>query len=547
MRLVRPTLLLLVVAGVAAPVPVATAAEAVRGTLLSKQERAGGIVVRKERVTIGSRTSLVTTVTMPKPGRGHALEPYLPNDEVSEGTATTSSVSGALNRYGTAVAVNADLFEYASGQPSGLLVIDGEIYNQPQGGRPALSVDYRGNLTASRPKASGVLSLPRGREVPFEVNVRRRDGVVLYDNGWGPRIPEGAGRSLVGRLTAGSVVQHRQRWVASGALRAASSRRGGHAIPSDDGPDLLFAGYGSAASRLAVKPGAAFSMRYSIGPLARSARFAVGGGPILVRGGKLIYRRASNREFSDSQLMPPDARTAVAQLDDGRVVFYAVDQVAGSDGFTVGEVARDLHRRGARTAMAFDSGGSTAISLNGRLLNRPSDGYERPVGNMLVFFRPDEAHRKPIGWVRVRRPRPGGVVPRVTYAMVKPGHVEIALTSPKGRVVYLEDRRRDVGTHHVRLPAKMRKGEWELEVAVPSFQDRVVKQIQIVDRPEPTPKVDVELDAAEAPEPSAAAPAEPTRAAGADAGAAPWGWVAMGAAILAGAGLALALLRRRAR
>jgi hypothetical protein len=118
-----------------------TADAAVRRVTTSKQRHPGGIVVRHQRVTIDGRTANVTTVTMPKPGRGRVLEPVLPGDVVSQGTMTTSTASRQLGRYGTAVAINADLFEYASGQSSGMLMIDGELYNQPQGGRPALGVD----------------------------------------------------------------------------------------------------------------------------------------------------------------------------------------------------------------------------------------------------------------------------------------------------------------------------------------------------------------------------------------------------------------------
>jgi hypothetical protein len=435
------------------------------------------IVVRHERVTYGSQTSQVTIVSMPRPGRGRTLMPVLPGDIVSAGLATTSSVSKRLSRYGTAVAINADLFEYASGQPSGLLLIDGEIYNQPQGGRPALAVDRDGVLSTSKPKATGVLTLPGGHQVDFDVNVRQGgDDAVLYDGGWGPSAPSGASSSLIGRITDGAVARKDGTWRARATLDVAKTRAGSLPIPSDDGPDLLFQASGKPARTLArAKRGQSVDMRYKLGPLAADADFAIGGGPILIRGGKVIYSRSSNREFSEGQLVPPDARTAVAQLKNGRILFYAADKGGGSTGLTIEEVARDLKRRGAVTAMAFDSGGSTSVSLNGRLLNAPSDGVERPVGNVLTYFigRKDTANQ--IGGVAVGRRAAGARVPALSYTMVRPAKISITLTDPQGRVYPIFERRVRAGEHAIRLPATLpvRTGKWRVDVTADDLRDRV--------------------------------------------------------------------------
>ena len=384
--------------------PTAAADAAVDVKTVKTTKHGGGIVERQERVTIDGRTSDVFTVTMPKPARGRALEPYLPNNIVSAGTSTTSRVTGELKRYGHAVAVNADLFEYATGQPSGLFMVDGDILNQPQGGRPALFMQTDGMLGMSTPKTSGVLTVGK-RKIPFEVNVRRTDGVVLYDYGWGKSVPPGVRHTVTAQPTGGDLFQRDREWGLDGTMRVTASRRGALPIPGRNDSNELLAAYGSAAKALArVRRGQDVGISYRFGPLPGEVRHGVGGGPVLVQDGTVVYKRSKYGEFSDSQLVPPDARTAVGQYPDGRLVFYAVDEVGGSAGFTVTEVARDLQHRGVDRAMAFDSGGSTAVSVNGRLLNKPSDGYERQVGNLLVYFRPKPAYRKPIGKVTVKPP-----------------------------------------------------------------------------------------------------------------------------------------------
>lgn len=539
----RSPLILGAVLAAAALVAGAPASAAVSAKRVSTDRHPGGIVVRHERVTIDGRTSNVTTVTMPKPGRGRALEPYLPRNRVSSGTTTTSGITGELKDFGTAVAVNADLFEYASGQPSGLFMVDGEMYNQPQGGRPALFMGVDGTLGMTTPKSSGTLRVGR-RKVPFEVNVRRDDGVVLYDFGWGPQIPPGAKHAFVGRIEAFQVYQRPREWDLETTLRVTRARPGALPVPKASSSTFLLAGYGPAAKALAAaKRGARVRMKYTFGPLPGETRHGVGGGPILVEDGKVVYQRARYREFSDSQLVPPDARTAVGQMPDGRVVFYAVDQGSGSAGFTVPEVARDLQRRGVERAMAFDSGGSTAVSINGRLLNAPSDGRERPVGNVLVYFRPKEGYRNPIRWVRVGRVDPGKRVPRLSFSLRGKVGVEVFLHAPDGASHFVADERLKAGRHTVRVPKRLLKtGRWELEVAVPDYQDRIIKRFTVRRHPKAEPA------AAEATDPVVEdAPAAERAEAGGDGGGSSVGWIAAGAAIVVLAGVAVALGARRRR
>ena len=543
-----------IVATLAVAVLATPAAAAVKRSTISTQRHPGGIVVRHQRVTIDGRTANVTTVTMPKPGRGRVLEPILPGDVVSKGTMTTSKASRQLGRFGTAVAINADLFEYASGQSSGMLMIDGELYNQPQGGRPALSIDYEGRLTMSTPRARGSLVLAGGATVPFEVNVKRPDTVVTYDRGWGRRAPAGGAYSVVLRVGPGSDLKHRPTAIEARAptMRVVRAGAGTLAIPPDASSDMLFVGYGAAARPLRrLRRGQTVAMRYRVGPLTAKTRFAVGGGPVLVRDGRVVYRRAANREFSDGQVVPPDARTAVGQTKDGRVIYYVVDQGAGSAGFTVPEVARDLRSLGADRAMAFDSGGSTAVSIDGTVLNKPSDGYERPVGTILMYFVGRRGYREPIAGVRVGAVAPGARGPALSYRLKGRVKVEVSLHDPSGSRWLVKDGVARAGTHRVALPAKPRAGRWRVEVSAPDYGDRIVKAFTVARRARP---VDAQAPAA----PGAPLATEPVReqrpsaprsaaapAAGGESGGSPWVWVGAAGALAAVAIGLLALRRRR--
>ena len=57
---------------------------------------------------------------------------------------------------------------------------------------------------------------------------------------------------------------------------------------------------------------------------------------------------------------------------DGRQAGYSV-------GMTTFEMALTMVRLGAVRAMQLDGGGSSTLAFDGKVLNRPSDGRERPI------------------------------------------------------------------------------------------------------------------------------------------------------------------------
>ncbi|HWV86729.1 MAG TPA: phosphodiester glycosidase family protein [Capillimicrobium sp.] len=509
-----------------------------------------GIEVKRERVTFGPHASTVTVVTMPRPGGNRVLAPAIPGGVVSEGTATVSAVSKQLSRHGTAVAINADLFAYATGQPSGLLIVDGEVYNQPQGERPSLQIDTNGTLHTSTPRARGSLVLRGGHTLPFQVNVTTPDdGVVFYDRGWGPSAPSGAQHAIVGRLTSGRIDARGQTWRVAGEMRVVRTRAGRLPIPPDASPDELFQGAGGAAAQLGrLHRGQDVGVRYELGPLARNLQAAIGGGPVLIRDGKIVFSvRAASKAFTSGQLRPPDARTAVAQLRDGRILFYAADRGDGSTGLTIEEVARDLHRRGAVTAMAFDSGGSTSVALNGRLLNQPADGVERPVGNQLVYFVGDRGHGQPVARVTVGSRQPGARVPTLAYTTVRPARIGVSLRDPRGRLWTLPARRVPAGVHQVRIPddVAVSSGRWRIVVTAVGMGAAVAETFRVTSAPAAPVRTPTNTPAGGS-EPDAPTPAAAADASDSD-GAPAWVVVAVGVAVALAAAATVVLARRTRR
>lgn len=108
----------------------------------------------------------------------------------------------------------------------------------------------------------------------------------------------------------------------------------------------------------------------------------IGGNPTLVRDGQVFIGKGST-EFFDRH-----PRTGVGTTVDGRVMFVTVDgrQRGYSVGMTPLRFAKLFLSLGANYALNLDGGGSTTMVVNGDIVNRPSDGYERPVSSALVLL-----------------------------------------------------------------------------------------------------------------------------------------------------------------
>ena len=112
-------------------------------------------------------------------------------------------------------------------------------------------------------------------------------------------------------------------------------------------------------------------------------RGAVSGWPMLVEDCQPI----ADLPGSDAFTRGPHPRTAAATSGDGRTLYFVVadGRREGVPGPTLPELADFLvEELGACRAMNLDGGGSSAMWVNDAIVNRPSDGVERKVGNHLA-------------------------------------------------------------------------------------------------------------------------------------------------------------------
>ena len=116
----------------------------------------------------------------------------------------------------------------------------------------------------------------------------------------------------------------------------------------------------------------------------------MGGGPRLLRGGRVAVT-AKAEGFAPPQapafygtFVAARPRTLAGVRADGKLLLVTVDgrRPGWSAGMTLPEAARLMRSLGARDAVNLDGGGSTAMTVRGEVVNRPSDRTgERPVSD----------------------------------------------------------------------------------------------------------------------------------------------------------------------
>jgi flagellar hook assembly protein FlgD len=366
-------------------------------------------------------------LTAPKPdGLLYKLQPSLSNGAVV-GRERVTSMERRAAASSTTAGVNGDLFTWADGIPSSGLIQDGVLKTTPHPRRSMVGVDTVGNLRVER---IAMLGTWQGAGPRRPVHLINRppgpNGTTLYTPAYGATTPTSSGvvEAVLSPFPSATPNTDLVGFVTE-------NRHGGTPIPPGG---AVLASKGSQAQRLAIEAAAGqlVTVRLVLRPEWRDVPEALGGGPILVRGGKPIFR--AQEDFGTYHLDRRHPRTAVGQRADGRIVMVVVDgrRQGYSAGMTNFELAQTMIRMGVVTASALDAGGSSTMAFDGELLNRPSDtSGERMVAESLL-----------VTYYGVYAPQPepsfspngdgAGDKQTLSFKIVRPSTVTATLTGPGG-------------------------------------------------------------------------------------------------------------------
>lgn len=287
--------------------------------------------------------------------------------------------------------VNADFFIMAKrayqGDPHGVHILNGEMVSSPSK-ELTFWTDPAGEPHVGKVVSKMKVIWPNRSETPIGINEEPTNNIaallspilgpstrntnalelVLEPDGDGPWLP----------LRANEIYSARVREI----------RRTGNSPLTTNSLVLSFAK--KAAARLPkLEVGMRLKISTELSPGMKGIQMAVGGYPVLVAHGKSLPHQPPGKADHMNQRNP---RTAIGW--DGKEIFLVVVDGRKADlsvGMTLPELANLMVDLGCTDALNLDGGGSTTMWLDGKVINRPSEGVERHVGNSLVLVRKPEA------------------------------------------------------------------------------------------------------------------------------------------------------------
>jgi len=140
----------------------------------------------------------------------------------------------------------------------------------------------------------------------------------------------------------------------------------------------------------AVKPQPQPSESYPEGAVEFAAKTAIGGGPVLVNGGKFTDSYVAEL-FNGTSGIGPDTdqpRTAIGITADNKLVLFVCEgreMTEGVKGLTTADVANVLLDLGCVEAINLDGGGSSCMLVNGKETIKVSDGAQRAVASAVFI------------------------------------------------------------------------------------------------------------------------------------------------------------------
>lgn len=294
------------------------------------------------------------------------------------GVATLSSQASTFPKArGQALAaLNGDFFARGGpclGDPEGLCIRDGELISAPNG-KSAFWVGPDRSLHLGPVVSLLSMITPDGTSLAIGLNEERQERPVLFTATVGPRTPSAHGTECLLIAEAGTVLPIRP--GLRSAFRLQSVHSGGNTpIPTNGVVLSLPAKHGVSPTQTA--PGSLWTLSTETQPDLKDAQTALGGGPALLKEGQ------------PTQFQSSDARHPRSAIGWNAEFFFLVQVDGRQPGLSVGmslaELAAHLRRLGCTDALNLDGGGSSTLWARGQVMNTPSEGSERPMGNALLI------------------------------------------------------------------------------------------------------------------------------------------------------------------
>ena len=315
------------------------------------------------------------------------------NDKVGDLVReTTSSMAHRISNDSllTVGAVNGDFFSYSPGNTVGLQVTEGEIVKS-HGGSHAMSFNVHKQPALNKPVFFGTVYASDKQHSLNGVNMLWQDienwfsgllnnRLMLYNQYFGrsTKTPQETREVLLLPLDPWTVNGDRIRCVVAGEIQD------GNTVISPDHVVLSGFGNGAAFMETNINQGDTLYVENRLSVGLNQIKELIAGLPrIVVKGQPYVAQGLA--EVGNPGIAPYDRnpRTAMGfSQDSTKLYLMTVDgRHVHSAGMTLPELADFMIHIGAAYVLNLDGGGSTTMVVQNKIMNRPSDGQERPVKN----------------------------------------------------------------------------------------------------------------------------------------------------------------------
>jgi hypothetical protein len=277
-------------------------------------------------------------------------------------------------------AINGDMFQSGylyPGDPDGLQIVRGELVSAPYPTRVCFWMDAQGNFHRTNVISRFHVTWPNGVKTPFGLNEEREaDMAVLYTQAVGPTTRTRGGREFILAGLSNSPCVPLPVGRTFPAVVKAVSETGNSAVPRH--ALVLSVGSRLAAQLPKLTNGSVLQISTETTPNLAGARTAIGGGPSLVCDKKLWHWPGF------MHMRHP--RSAIGWNKDYFFMVEVDGRQVGSVGMTFAELAQYMINLGCDEAINLDGGGSATLWVEGRVVNNPCQGFERPAANSVVLI-----------------------------------------------------------------------------------------------------------------------------------------------------------------
>ncbi|MEO3853443.1 phosphodiester glycosidase family protein [Acrocarpospora sp. B8E8] len=297
-------------------------------------------------------------------------------------TAKREKVSAMAKGGGASIAVNGGFFDIHTsaayrGDPTGISVVGGKLLSEAVSGRTAVVMKGRTvRITELASRVTATAADKASSPVSGVNRVPKPNELVLYTEEFGTKTPSTGGTEVV-LDEAGQVLG-----VRTAGGKVTKGRRVLHGVGT--AAEWLTA-HATEGQIVTVKTIVSDLRKKRTIPLTPDT-YVVGGGVGLVRNGKTWITASVDGMASTNMILRRHPRTLVGVSKTGKLILAVIDGRA--PGETVGasflEAAQVMRWLGARDAINLDGGGSSAMVVRGKVVNKPSDGSERAVGDALL-------------------------------------------------------------------------------------------------------------------------------------------------------------------